>query len=70
MQIHADMDLDELIPLMGERYGVGVSRYASQQEASDLRDLLVRDFPGKDTYQIDGGRWHHYCCAVHPTEQE
>lgn len=70
MKIHADMDLTCLVPMMGERHGTSrlTSRFASIQEARELRALLVRDFNDSDTDNIDGATWHAYCCAVDPTE--
>lgn len=70
MKIRADMDLSQLVPLMGERVSLGgAQRIASLQEASDLRQLLVRDYPGMDTEDIEGARWDLYCCAVDPEQQ-
>ncbi|BCN13335.1 hypothetical protein GO290_02725 [Ralstonia solanacearum] len=72
MKIHSDMNLDELVPLMGERHGIGrpaEARVASVDEAIAMRELLVRDFCGKDTDEIDGGLWQSYCCAVDSHEQ-
>ncbi|ODP35132.1 hypothetical protein A9762_12310 [Pandoraea sp. ISTKB] len=69
MRIHAGMDLVELIPLMGKRARPGYVGLASMQEASDMRQLLVRDFDGEDTNDIEGHTWHLYCCAVDPSEQ-
>ena len=65
MRIAPDMDLNELVPLMGvsARHGP-----ATLSQASDLRDLLVRDFAGKDTNDIEGSTWHLYCCSVDPAE--
>ena len=67
MKIHADMTIEELVPLMGERFGAVHSQFASAQEAIDVRNLLVRDFAGEDTNEIDGAKWHLYCCAVDPS---
>lgn len=70
MKIHSGMDLSELVSLMGRRVTLGSApRMATLQEASDLRHLLVRDFRGKDTDDIDCVRWNLYCCAVDPDEQ-
>jgi hypothetical protein len=69
MKIHAEMDLDELVRLMGRRTVAGFSGSATRHQAFDLREMLVRDFAGKDTDAIAGETWHLYCCAVDPEEQ-
>jgi hypothetical protein len=68
MLIAPDMDLNELVPLMGIKTRYGFSEPATLSQASDLRDLLVRDFLGQDTSEIAGLTWHLYCCAVDPEE--
>ncbi len=55
--------------MMGERHGADrptSARLASIEEARRLRDLLVRDFDGSDTAEIDLPTWATYCCAVDP----
>lgn len=70
MLISPTMSLSDLIPLMGERFGVNhPSRQASDEEASDLRDILVRDYIGMDTNDIPGAKWHIMCLAVDPNQQ-
>lgn len=68
MRIAPDMDLNELVSLMGITTRAGFSGPATLSQASDLRALLVRDFLGQDTADIDGRTWDLYCCAVDPAE--
>lgn len=69
MKIHAEMCLDELVTLMGDRHGadrpIGTD-FATGAEARALRCLLVRDFDGLDTDGISLEVWNTYCCAVDP----
>lgn len=62
MKIEASMDLLTLAGLMG-RDNVPL------EEAAGLRDLLVLDFAGRDTDDIEIGLWGTYCCAVDPAQQ-
>jgi hypothetical protein len=69
MLISLNMPIIELIELMGETTKLGQSsRRANVQEAEDLRDLLVRDFSGRDTKDIADGVWMTYCCALDPEQ--
>lgn len=71
MLISTNMALSELIELMGTSHTLGQPpRKATNQQAEDLRELLVRDFDGQDTDGIDGGKWMLYCLAVDPEEQD
>lgn len=70
MLISPTMNLANLSSLMGKRHSIkNQSLFASEKEASDLRDILVRDYPSMDTDDILGEKWHVLCCAVDPAEQ-
>lgn len=70
MNIEPNMDLLELQPLMGKTVEKGGERIPTLDQAAHLRELLLRDFAGQDTADIDGVTWDLYCCTVDPVENE
>lgn len=70
MKIEENMNLDELLSLMGKTVFSGGERFPTLDHATHLRELLVRDFADKDTTEIDGATWDLYCCTVDPVENE
>lgn len=51
MLINSQMNLGELAEHMGSD--------ATEQDAMDMRDLLVQSHPGMDTIDIDQGTWEN-----------
>lgn len=69
MNISPEMSIEDLIGWMGERVRPEGARFASQQEAADLRELLVTRYPEGNIADIPDGEWHALCCAVDPAER-
>lgn len=71
MIISESMSIPDLIELMGTTTSLGKSpRKATEQQAQDLRKLLVRDFDGMDTDSVDGHKWMVFCLAVDPEDSD
>ena len=67
MKVSETMDLGQLLDLMATDLDGHPKQ--TQDQAVELRKLLVRDYNGQDTDDIDGGSWIALCCALDPAEQ-